>query len=61
LLSQGLEDHAHPPTLKALEHGIPVVGSVNAAKVATDLNYQQVTALKPEESFVLNNKVEIRA
>ena len=61
LLSQGLEDHAHPPTLKALDHAIPVVGSVNAAKVATGLNYQQVTALKPEESFVLNNKVEIRA
>jgi len=61
LLSQGLEDHAHPPTLKALDHAIPVVGSVNAAKVAQALNYQQVTVLKPEESFVLNHKVEIRA
>jgi L-ascorbate metabolism protein UlaG (beta-lactamase superfamily) len=61
LLSQGLEDHTHPPTLKALDHTIPVVGSVNAAKVATELNYQQITALKPEESFILNNKVEIRA
>ena len=61
LLSQGLEDHAHPPTLKALDHAIPVVASVNAAKVATDLNYQQVTPLKPEENFILNNKVEIRA
>lgn len=61
LLSQGLEDHAHPPTLKILDHSIPVVGSMNAAKVAEGLNYQQVTALKPEESFILNQKVEIRA
>lgn len=61
LLSQGLEDHAHPPTLKALDHAIPVVGSTNAAKVVEGLGYAQVTALKPEETFVLNEKIEIRA
>lgn len=45
LLSQGLEDHAHPPTLKALDRSIPVVGSPSAAKVAQGLGYSQVTAL----------------
>lgn len=46
LLSQGLEDHAHPPTLKALDRGIPVVASENAAKVVQELGYTQVTTLK---------------
>jgi L-ascorbate metabolism protein UlaG (beta-lactamase superfamily) len=49
LLSQGLEDHAHPPTLEALDKSIPVVGSMNAAKVATRLGFQTVTGLKPGE------------
>ena len=61
LLSQGLEDHAHPPTLAALDHGIPVVGSPAAAKVATDLGYSQVTALTHGETFTLNPRVTIKA
>ena len=47
LLTQGLPDHAHPPTLKQLERSIPVVGSVAAAKVARSLGFTQVTALAP--------------
>ena len=61
LLSQGLEDHAHPPTLEQLDRQIPVVGSVSAAKVVQGLNYTQVTALKPGETFTLADVVEIRA
>ncbi len=61
LLSQGLEDHAHPPTLKKLDHNLPVVGSPNAAKVTKNLGYSQVTALKHGESFNLANTVEIKA
>lgn len=61
LLSQGLEDHAHPPTLKQLDRTIPVVGSPNAAKVARELGYTQVTALAHEEKFALNKNVEIKA
>lgn len=61
LLSQGLEDHAHPPTLKALDRSIPVVGSPSAAKVAKDLGYGQVTALGHGETFTLNELVTIRA
>lgn len=61
LLSQGLEDHAHPPTLKALDHAIPVVGSPSAAKVAKGLGYSQVTALGHGETFTLNQRVSIKA
>jgi L-ascorbate metabolism protein UlaG (beta-lactamase superfamily) len=61
LLSQGLEDHAHPPTLKALDKSIPVVGSASAAKVAKDLGYRQVISLNHGESFTLNDAVAIKA
>lgn len=61
LLSQGLEDHAHPPTLKALDQSIPVVGSPSAAKVAQELGYSQVTALNHGETFTLNGGVTIKA
>ncbi|MDA0267935.1 MAG: MBL fold metallo-hydrolase, partial [Cyanobacteria bacterium] len=50
LLSQGLPDHAHPPTLKALNKSIPVIGSPSAAQVATHLGFTQVTALDHGES-----------
>lgn len=61
LLSQGLEDHAHPPTLDRLDKTIPVVGSPGAAKVAQNLGYSQVTALAHGENFTLNNSLEIKA
>lgn len=61
LLSQGLEDHAHPPTLKKLDRNIPVVASPSAAKVAQELGYTQVRALAHGESFTLDNSVEIKA
>jgi len=61
LLSQGLEDHAHPPTLKQLDRNIPVVASPNAAKVVQELGYTQVKALTHGETFKLDNSVEILA
>lgn len=51
LLSQGLEDHAHPATLKALDKSIPVVGSPSAQKVATSLGFTNVTGLQHGEQF----------
>ncbi|NJK38277.1 MAG: MBL fold metallo-hydrolase [Oscillatoriales cyanobacterium RM2_1_1] len=60
LLSQGLEDHAHPPTLKQLDKSIPVVGSPGAAKVARELGYSQVTALEHGSIYPLE-QIEIRA
>jgi len=61
LLSQGLEDHAHPPTLKQLDRNIPVVASPNATKVVQGLGYTQVTALAHGETFTLNPNLEIKA
>jgi L-ascorbate metabolism protein UlaG (beta-lactamase superfamily) len=61
VLSQGLEDHAHPPTLKQLDRTIPVVASPNAAKVVQGLGYSKVTALNHGETFTLDNQVEFKA
>ena len=61
LISQGLEDHAHTPTLEKLDKTIPVVGSVSAAKVVEQLGYTQVTTLTPGQTFTLANRIEIRA
>lgn len=60
LLSQGLEDHTHPPTLKQLDKNIPVVASPNAAKIVTELGYSDVTVLAHQESHQLG-QVEIKA
>lgn len=55
LLSQGLEDHAHPATLQMLDRQIPVIASPNAAKVAKQLGYQQVTSLAHGESTAIGD------
>ncbi|WP_069789472.1 MBL fold metallo-hydrolase [Cyanobacterium sp. IPPAS B-1200] len=61
LLSQGLEDHAHPPTLKELDHSIPVIGSENAGKVCKEFGYEKITTLSHGESYVIDDKIEIKA
>lgn len=61
LLSQGLEDHAHPPTLKELDKSIPVVASPNATKVVKELGYTTITTLDHQESFQLENEINIKA
>jgi len=61
LLSQGLEDHAHPATLKQLDRQIPVVGSPSAAKLVSELGYTQVTSLAHGEVFTIPHLLEIRA
>ncbi len=61
LLSQGLEDHTHKPTLEQLDKTIPVVSSVSARQVVKQLGYTQVTTLTPGQTFTLANQVEIRA
>ncbi|MBW4551850.1 MAG: MBL fold metallo-hydrolase [Aphanocapsa sp. GSE-SYN-MK-11-07L] len=61
LLSQGLEDHAHPATLQQLDKTIPVVASPSAAKVVEQLGYTQVTRLAHGQTHTLQNKLAIRA
>jgi L-ascorbate metabolism protein UlaG (beta-lactamase superfamily) len=60
LISQGLPDHAHPPTLEILDRSIPVVCSPNAASIVRDLGYERVTVLAHGESYHLAD-VEIKA
>lgn len=60
LLSQGLEDHAHPATLQQLDRQIPVVASPNAAKVVQGLGYTQITTLAHGETTAVEN-LEIHA
>lgn len=61
LLSQGLEDHAHTPTLKQLDKNLPVVGSPNATKVVKELGYTQVTTLDHGERYTFADQIEIIA
>ncbi|MBR8829412.1 MAG: MBL fold metallo-hydrolase [Gomphosphaeria aponina SAG 52.96 = DSM 107014] len=61
LLSQGLEDHAHPPTLKLLDHNLPVIASPNAAKVVQELGYTQITSLAHGETFTFEEQLIIKA
>ena len=61
LLSQGLEDHAHPPTLEVLDHDLPVVASPNGAKVCQTLGYSSIKSLNHNESYIFKDKLEIKA
>ena len=61
LLSQGLPDHAHIPTLQELDHNIPVVASPNAEKVVQKLGYSTITSLAHGESYKIKDRVEIKA
>ncbi|MEG3436990.1 MBL fold metallo-hydrolase [Pannus brasiliensis CCIBt3594] len=61
VLSQGLEDHAHPPTLKALDRSLPVIASPNAAKVVRELGYQTIVTLSHGEKYTLDSSVAIEA
>ncbi|NES69634.1 MAG: MBL fold metallo-hydrolase, partial [Okeania sp. SIO2D1] len=60
ILSQGLPDHAHPPTLEKLNRDIQVVASPNAAKVVQNLGYTKVTALAHGENYLFN-QIDIQA
>ena len=53
LLSQGLDDHAHRPTLEKLDKRLPVVASPSAAAVATSLGFTSVTAVPHGQSAVV--------
>jgi L-ascorbate metabolism protein UlaG (beta-lactamase superfamily) len=53
LLSQGLPDHAHPPTLKQLDPSIPVIASPNGANIVRELGYTNITALEHGQTTTL--------
>lgn len=45
LISQGLDDHCHKPTLEKLDRTIPAIASPTAAKVLSSLGYSNITFL----------------
>ena len=47
LLTQGLADHSHIPSLKLLPRSIPVIGSSSAVQVVKSLGFHDVKELKP--------------
>jgi L-ascorbate metabolism protein UlaG (beta-lactamase superfamily) len=61
LLSQGLDDHCHQPTLEQLDRQIPVVASRSAAQCVQKMGYQQVTTLSPWEEHRMGDRVQITA
>lgn len=60
LLSQGLEDHAHPETLKALDKNLPVVCSPNGKGVVEKFGFKQIQSIDHGEVITLD-QLEIRA
>jgi L-ascorbate metabolism protein UlaG (beta-lactamase superfamily) len=50
LLTQGLPDHCHGPTLELLDRQLPVVGSAQAAQRVRSIGFAQVEALSPGQS-----------
>jgi len=60
LLTQGLADHAHPPTLQQLPKQLPVLASGAAAKVVRKLGFETVCSLRPGESTA-HGPLQIRA
>ena len=50
LLTQGLDDHCHPPSLELLPRDLPVVASPAAAARARQLGFTRVMALAPGRS-----------
>jgi L-ascorbate metabolism protein UlaG (beta-lactamase superfamily) len=61
LLSQGLNDHAHIPTLEKLDRNIPVVTSISAAKIVEGLGYTNITALPHGATHTIDSTIEIKA
>ena len=53
VLSQGIDDHAHRPTLQRLPKTMPVVASAAGAAVARSLGFRTVYTLGHDQSLTL--------
>tara|TARA_Y100001968_G_scaffold333757_1_gene399146 strand:+ start:1046 stop:1795 length:750 start_codon:yes stop_codon:yes gene_type:complete len=62
LLTQGLADHTHTPSLELLSKEIPLIGSSSASKVAKSIGFDHVFELKPgEKQNLLGLEIEATA
>ena len=57
LLTQGLADHAHIPTLKILNKSIPVIGSLSATKVVQNIGFSNCQYLNPGMKTTLKSVI----
>ncbi len=55
LLTQGLPDHTHQPTLNLISKDIPIVASSTAAQKARQLGFKSVISLKPGKDTSISN------
>ncbi|OCQ95038.1 MBL fold metallo-hydrolase [Oscillatoriales cyanobacterium USR001] len=55
LITQGLDDHCHKPTLEQLDRTIPAVASPTATQVLKNLGYSSITSLSNWQEFNQNN------
>lgn len=60
VLSQGLPDHTHVPTLKRIDKNIPVIASIKAARICHNLGFRHIQVLRHGDSFKFHS-VEISA
>lgn len=61
VLTQGLDDHSHRPTLKRIKRQVPIIASPTAAVVVKGLGFETVTVLRPGESSNLGPHLRITA
>lgn len=54
-------DHAHVPTLKALDRGVRIVGAAGAVRLARELGFRSTIALGPGHRIVLEGRVALSA
>lgn len=55
LISQGIDDHCHIPTLQQLERTIPVIASPTAAKTLQRLGFSKIIPLSHWEEITLEH------
>mmetsp|Transcript_52794 Transcript_52794/g.98878 ORF Transcript_52794/g.98878 Transcript_52794/m.98878 type:complete len:326 (+) Transcript_52794:37-1014(+) len=51
VLTQGLDDHCHRPTLEMVDRRVPVIANPSAAEKVQAMGFQDVSVLRPEESL----------
>ena len=55
LLTQGLPDHCHIPTLKKFRKDIPIVCSKSAKGIVKKIGFSSIKILKPSDQLLQNN------
>ena len=60
LLTQGLPDHCHIPSLKKFPKNTNIICSKSAHKILNELNFESINVMKPGENLKFND-IEIEA